>query len=308
MPIKNSFSVLMCNFKLVAKIFLFILIVLVIVAAIVMSIMAPVLEGYFDQLQSEMPITPEEAIKHPVESMKVLLEYFSQFIKENSAFVSMRMLYLVLAIVISRIVIMLPVFPVTKILHEKMTSGFDVGLVNAFVSTLVQNLLFSLVFSIVVAVIDIFITVAVVLLATELFRAFGLITLPISLLIAMLVFSFRILVVSQWLPEYFNKQPKNVFLALGDGIKNAFRQFSKNYLCCFATLVIYFTLIVCTLLPTMGLVPILLVPTIMVTHSAMCLILNYTYHQHKYFTDNGVTVYNPIKKYDTADTIDHHEN
>lgn len=297
MPIKNSFSQLFCNFKLVGKIFLFILIIMLVATAVLMSILSPVLEGYFHKMQEEAPISPEEFIKHPIKSLERFFAFFTEFLQANSDMVSKRVVYIVIVVIAARFLLLLPLFPVNKILHEKMTSGFDVGLFNAFVNTLAQNLLFNLVFSLITGFVDLAIFTGIIYLTSALLKIIGVISLPISLLIALALYSLRVTVFCQWLPEYFMNKPKNVFLALGAGLKTGFKQFRKNYICIFVTFIIYFAIGASTLFTTFGLVPILLIPTIMVTHTSLCLILNYTYHKHKYFTDNGVTVYNPVKKY-----------
>ncbi len=273
------------------------LIVTLIAAAVLMGILSPVLQGYFDKIQEETPITPDDVVRHPIKSLEKLLIFFTDFLKQNSDMVSLRMLYLGIFVVISRFLIYLPMFPVTKILHEKMTSGFDVGLINAFLSTLKQNLLLNLVLSVAIGIVDILLFVASIYMTLGLFRLIGIISLPISLLIILSVYSLRMTAVCQILPEYFMNKPKPMFKAVPLGFKTAFKQFTKNFICIFVMLIIYFSIIVTTFVPTLGLVPILLVPTIMVIQSALYLILNYTYKRHKYFTDNGVTVYNPVKKY-----------
>lgn len=298
MPIKNSFSVLLCNFKLVGKILFFILIIMLIASAVLMSIASPVLKAYFQKMQEEAPVSADEFLKHPIKSMERFLDFFIEFTKENPALVNTRVLFLILTLVISRFLLFLPMLPVTKILHQKMTTGFDAGLTNAFVNTLWQNLLFGLVFSIVIGLADIGILIGLVYLTSWLMSVIKILALPIGLLLALVIFSFRMTLFCQWLPEYFRNEPKNVFLSLGDGFKTCFKGFGKNYICIFVMTTVGFTLMSVSFLPTFGLMPALLVPTFMVFHSALCLCLNYSYHKHKYFTDNGVTVYNPIKKVD----------
>lgn len=298
MPIKNSFSVLLCNFKLVGKILFFILIVMLIASAVLMSIASPVLKAYFQKLQDEAPINADEFLKHPIKSLERFFNFFIEFTQENSAMVNKRIWFLILTLVISRFLLFLPLFPVTKILHEKMTSGFDAGLVNSFITTLWQNLLFNLIFSITLGLADIGIFIALIYFTSYLMSAIKVLALPIGLLVALAIYSLRITLFCQWLPEYFSNKPKNVFLALGDGFKTCFKSFGKNYICVFVMTVVGFSLMATSFITTFGLVPALLVPTFMVFHSAMCLCLNYGYHKHKYFTDNGVTVYNPIKKVD----------
>lgn len=297
MPIKHSFSILLCNFKLVAKLFIFILIILLITSAILIGIINPVLDGFLQEIQDEFPIDGDYFIRHPIKSIQIFAKYFSSFLEANSSLVATRLLYMWLLIMGSRFLMSLPQLPVTKILHSKMTTGFDMGLLNATVSTVTQNLLFSLVTAVFLSLVDIAIVIALCYITIGLIQLMGIIALPLILLIGLTMYSLRMTVFCQWLPEICSSSSKNIFKALAASFKPAFKNFRKNFICLFFLAVTGVTLLFTTIIPTMGLFPMLLVPTFMALYSAMCLTLNFSYHQRKYFIDNGVTIYNPVRKY-----------
>ena len=298
MPIKHSFSILLCNFKLVAKIFFFILIILLVAGALLIGILKPVLDGFFTTIQEQYPLDANEFIQHPILTMQGIIRHFLDFLTSNSSMILLRILYVWLLIMGSRFLLSLPLLPTAKILHSKMTTGFDMGLVNATVLTIGQNLLFSLLTSIVFSVLDILIFVALWYILVGLFGLISVLALPVVLLLALLIYSLRVSILCQWIPEICACPSKNIFIAFKNALAPGIKNLRKNFICTFVLIIASVTTILTTLIPTMGLIPLLLIPTIMVMYGAMCLALNFSFHQQKYFTDNGVTVYNPVKKFD----------
>lgn len=298
MPIKHSFSILLCNFKLVAKLFVFLMIIVLLASAILIGILDPVLKDFFDDVRDELHLDADEFVQHPILSMQKFFKHFSDFLAANSSMVWTKIIYIWLLIMGSRFLISLPLLPVTKILHSKMTTGFDMGLANATVSTFGQNLLFCLVTSIILSTFDILLFVGIAYLVSALFKLIGIIALPICVLILALIYTARMAVVCQWLPHIAAQQSKNIFVAFKNSLKPTFKNFRKNFICLFVVTVCTVTIALVTLIPTIGLFPMLLMPTFMVIYAAMCLALNYSYYEQKYFIDNGITVYNPTKKYE----------
>lgn len=297
MPIKHSFSILFCNFKLVAKLAVFFLIIMIIAGAIMIGIVRPVLNEFFDALRNDVAISAGDFYEHPIKSLQTFADYFSQFLSNNSSELDVKLVYLWILVVVSRFLMILPLMPVTKILYDKMTSGFDMGLLNATVSTIGQNLLYSAVMSLFVGTFDLALMAGMCFLFVWAVRTAGVIMLPLVLLILLLVYTVRLCLFSHWLPEIFASDSKNIFKAFAVSLKPAFEKFVKNFLCLFFLLIATYTLFATSLIPTVGLVPIFCIPLFVTLYAAMSLTLNFSYHQRKYFIDNGVTVYNPVKKY-----------
>ncbi len=297
MPIKHSFSVLLSNFKLVAKLFIFILIIILITGAILIGILDPVLSDFFREIQEEFPIDSDQFVQHPIRSIQMLLRRFTDFLSSNSSMITTKLIYFWLLVVGSRFLISLPLLPVSKILHGKMTSGFDMGLANATIATLPQNLLFSFVTALIVSSVDILLLTALGYLSAWLIKIMRVMALPLCMLIIFLVMVARMSLLCQWLPHICSQQSRNIFIAFKNSLKPTFANFGKNFLCIFVLTVCAFTLATVTAIPTAGLFPILMVPTFMVLYIALSLTLNFSYYQQKYFIDNGMTVVNPARKY-----------
>lgn len=297
MPIKHSFSVLFSNFKLVAKLFIFILIIMLVAGAILIGILDPVFSDFFRKIQEEFPISGDHFIQHPIRSIQELTRRFFDFLSMNSSMIATKFLYFWLLVVGSRFLITLPLMPVTKILHGKMTSGFDMGLANATIATLPQNLLFSFLTALVIGTVDLFLLIGLGYISASLFKLMRILALPISMLLIFTVMVIRMSLLCQWLPHICSQQSRNIFIAFKNSLKPTFEKFGKNFLCMFVLTVVAFAVIATTLIPTMGFFPILMVPTFMVLYVSLSLTLNFSYYQQKYFIDNGMTVINPVRKY-----------
>ena len=297
MPIKHSASVLLCNFKLVAKVFVFFLVILLLVGALMLGVMKPIFDGFFSELQAHNPINAQQFFDHPINSLKQYVAMFGDYLTNMEDF-GLNLFYLWLIIIVTGFLFRLPILPITKILHGKMTSGFDMGLLNAFITTVGQNLVYSAASSLVVGTVDVLILVGVCYAGVYLAQAIGLIALPICSLIAFSLYAVRMSLFCHWLPEVVSSEKKNIFRALAVSLKPTCKRFVKDFICLFFMIITGWSLAVLTSIPTFGAATLLIVPTVFTMYAAMCLCLNYSYKQQKYFIDNGVTVYNPVKLID----------
>lgn len=295
MPIRNSFYVLMSNFKLVYKLLFFILIILLIAVAITFSIVNPIFEEYYDFLRDQFEYHTEEMIRHPIKTIQSFFNIFLEYIDVNSSLINTKLLNLSLLFIGLRFFVVLPILPVTSVLYSKMTTNFDKGLFNSFVSILPQCLLYTLISSVVLGLVDLGLIVVLALLSVQLIKLLGFIALPVSLALAIGVFSLRMTLFCQWLPEICQNNGKKIFSAFKASIKPTFKQFSKNFICITVVNTLSVAIIMTTFIPTAGLIPMLLIPTFMVLYQSLYLALNFSYRKQKYFIDNGVTVYDPTK-------------
>ncbi len=295
MPIRNSFYVLMCNFKLVYKLLFFILIIILVAVALTFSIVRPIFDGYYDFLREQFEYHAEEMIRHPIKTIQSFFAIFLEYFDINSAFINLKLLKLAFLFIGLRFFVMLPMMPVASVIYSKMTTNFDKGLFNSFVSSLPQCLLYTLITSIIIGLIDLGLLALVALTTVQLVKLIGITALPLSLALCIALFSLRMALLCQWMPEICQNNGKKIFSAFKTSLKPTFKQFSKNYICITVVNTLSVVAISTTLVPTAGLVPILLVPTLIVLYQSLYLTLNFSYRKQKYFIDNGVTVYDPNK-------------
>lgn len=297
MPINHSISITFCNFKLVAKLAIFIFILSIIAVALILGILGPIIQGFITELQEDLPITPENVVEHPLKSLRVVMDFFTNYISTHSIFVTKRILFVFLLVMGVKFFLQLPMLPLAKILHSKMTTGFDVGLVNAFISTIGENLLYTFLTAVVYTVIDGAIAIGMVYFAVWLVKSVGLMGITISLFVLILLISLRMSLFCQWLPEVVRSKDRNIFKALKISLQPVIKNFTKNTICICVVNFLFISAILTTLLPTAGLLPILLLPTYMVLYTALGQTLSFSFYKQKYFVDNGATIYDPTKKY-----------
>ncbi len=297
MPINHSFSLTLCNFKLVAKLAVFIFILSIVAIALILGILGPIVQGFITELQEDFPITPEEVIEHPFKSLRAVMDFFSSYISTHTMFVTKRIVFVFLLIMGVKFFMQLPMLPLSKIMHSKMTTGFDIGLINAFVSTIGENLIYTLLTSVIYTIIDGAIAIATVYFAVWMAKLFGLMGITVSLFVFVMLITLRMSLFCQWLPEVVKGKSRNIFKALQLSAKPVIKHFTKNTICICVVNFVFISTILTTLIPTAGLLPILLLPTYMVLYTILGQALSFSFYKQKYFIDNGATIYDPTKKY-----------
>lgn len=293
MPIKHAGTILACNVKLVTKLAIFIIILGLIASAILINIVGPLVDEIM-ALIAEIDIDANEFIKHPFAITKTqIIDVCIDHITSHDW--RLLLVTAVFTYVLIRFFISIPLLPITKVLHEKMTTGYDIGLFNAFVSTGFQNLLLSLILTIVISVIDLSLTAGAIALAYVIISAKLYYLLPLTIIAYLCLMSVRNCLTCQWLPEICASNSKNIFRALKAALVPTGKRFVKNFLCMLALNTIALAIIASTAITTLMVIPLIAIPAYMVMHSALSLTLNFSYHEHKYFVDNGSTIYDPTK-------------
>ena len=273
------------------------LIIILAASALFVSLITPIFADFIGEFSGTLASFELSFFNNPFKSAETAILSFVSFFNANAGSLFLRILALAGLMAAIRFLITLCLMPVSKILHDKMTTGFDMGFNNAFISTLSQNLLFSVICSVVLTVIDSLLIFGILYALYGLVKLIGLFGIPIALILAVFIFSVRMAAVCMWLPEMNNQNSKNIFKALAAARKPTLKYFRKNTLCLMVINTVTLSLMLVSLIPTVGLLPILLVPTYLVLYTALCNALSYSFYQKKYFIDNGVTVYQSVKKY-----------
>jgi hypothetical protein len=273
------------------------LIIMLIGIAVFFSVLNPIIQGYFETVREVFEFNVEEIISHPILTLKTFLNIFADYIEVNNSYVNIQLMNIGFLFIGIRFFLYLPMLSVNKIIYSKMTTNYDQGLLNAFISILPQSLIFALVSSVAFGIIDIGLIILLSYVSLQIIKLLGLIAMPISLALFIFVFSLRMTIFCQWLPEIASNDSKKVFTSLLQSFKPTFKKFKKNYICITVVNIVFVSLMLTSLIPTFGLFPILLIPTLMVFYISMYMALNFSYKNKKYFIDNGVTVYDPTKKF-----------
>ena len=228
MPIKHTYSILCSNLALVVKIAIMVLIILLLAVACFYSVIHPL---YLDLRKiiesSNYTVDAQELVNHPFLTLSALRESYVGFFEQihwQSSF-----LWFILIFVGFKFFFTLPLLPATKVMYVKMSTGFDVGILNAFISTGFQNLLLAAVSSIVLSVVDMALSLGSLLLCYALLPAIGVFAFPICILLFFLLLTARMAIICQWLPEICASESKNIFKNLGNSLLFSFKKFRKNF-------------------------------------------------------------------------------
>ncbi len=294
MPIKHTFSILFSNLALVVKIAIVILIILLLALACFYSVIRPLYLDVREIIESQkFTVDAQELVNHPFLTLSALQESYIGFFKQihwQSSF-----LWFVLIFVGFKFFFTLPLLPATKVMYVKMSTGFDVGILNAFISTGFQNLLLAAASSIVLSVVDIALSLSAMLLCYALLPLIGVFAFPLCILLYFLLLTARMAIVCQWLPEICASESKNIFKNLGNSLLFSFKKFRKNFLCLLFINIVIFAIVCSTMITSFGVIPIMMIPIYYVQYCIMTLTLNFSYHKSKYYIDNGSTVYTPTR-------------
>ena len=158
-----------------------------------------------------------------------------------------------------------------------------------------QNLLLAAVSSIVLSIVDLALVTAIFFLCYALIPLIGFFAFPLSIILLLLLFTARMAIICQWLPEICASESKNIFKNLGNSLLFSFKKFRKNFLCLLFINVVILAVVTATMIPSLGVIPILMIPIYYVQYCIMTLTLNFSYHKSKYYIDNGSTVYTPTR-------------
>ncbi len=292
MPIKHAFSIFLCNLKLVVKIALMILIVLLIAFGVFIVILKPLYIDLRSVIETQsFLVAPGDLINHPFLTVEHLIQSYMTFFDQVGW--EKTLTGVILLFVGLKFFLTLPLLPATKVLYIKMSTGFDIGITNAFISTGFQNLLLALCCTVVFSITDLGILAGLLALLPVLYRGLKLVALPIVFILYLVLQSARMAIICQWLPEICAGESKNIFKNLKNALMFSVKRFPKNFLCVLFINILLFGIVTSTFIFSFGVIPIVTIPMYFVLYCTLTLTLNFSYHKTKYYIDNGSTVYTP---------------
>ena len=294
MPIKHTYSILCSNLTIVVKIANMIMIILLLAVACFYGIIRPIYLDIRRVIETQnFEIDAQELVNHPILTLSALRQSYVGFFEQIQWQTSF--IWAVLIYIGFRFFLTLPLLPATKVLYVKMSTGFDVGILNAFISTGFQNLLLAAVSAIVLSIVDIAVIVAIFALCYVLLPLIGFFAFPLCIILLLFAITARMAIICQWLPEICASESKNIFKNLGNSLLFSFKKFRKNFLCLLFINVVIGAIVSATMITSLGVIPILMIPIYYVQYCIMTLTLNFSYHKAKYYIDNGSTVYTPTR-------------
>ena len=220
MPLNHTFSLTMCNTKLIIKLALLIIVLALIALAVLSSVIMPIISDIADIINS-IDVTPDDLINHPI--ITVRTEFLDRIMDYLKASDWREVIGIIVAVYFCiRFFITVPQLPLAKVIYNKMSTGYDIGLFNAFVSTGFQNLLLSLILAIVTSAINIGLIIGFFSLMKLCFQGgAAFIAVPFIIIAFIAAYSAKSAILSQWMPEICASQTKNIFIGLKVAVKTS---------------------------------------------------------------------------------------
>ncbi|MDD4316247.1 MAG: hypothetical protein PHC84_03695 [Clostridia bacterium] len=295
MQFKNSLSIFAGNLALSYKLLLLIFIAFIIAAALFVSLFNPLLDGLREALEIEgISLSFTDIIQDPVKNLSAIWNATTDYLSNNTLLLVSRFIFLGLLVIFARFFGTLALVPATKMLHNKMTTGYSSGLLSSFVANFPQTLLYALISSIIFSIIDLGALFLSMLMFFALYKIFKVSALFIVFGLFLAVYSARITLFSQWLPLIADGG-KNVIKTFIQSVKLGLKSFGVNYPMVLTINLVYFAIVMVCTLPTFGVLSIVTLPMYM-TMLCICGLTSYfNMMNRKYYTDEGLTVYSPGK-------------
>ena len=172
--------------------------------------------------------------------------------------------------------------PEAEVIACYMEKNYRQNFLGAAISSFGKSCVFALIYTLVTTPIDFGLIVGCGYLAVELYAAIGMLAYPVVAVILTMLISIRICLFGMWVPEMIRGKGK-VFPSL----KENFRLIKYN-MKMLLPVTFFFILtgtifIVSSVLFTMGLSLIVIVPMLMVTQSSAQMIVSFEIHEQKYY-------------------------
>lgn len=288
MSLRHSFAVTLSNYKMIIKIFIFSAILSLIAIAIFVSVYTPILNavGADPDFTSGLEIASERLIRGDVDIIDDLLQRADSIMSgAGSNFVTAIIGSAFVALIIKFLFAFMSV-GAGQVIYNKMSARLETKFVNAMVSCLPKALMYALVNAFVTVPLDIGILIAVYYIFKAL-GGMGLVGLIIAIVIGILLYSARIAVIGQFIPTMV-MSGEGFIKSFKASCKASIKAFKETYPAMFVLVVCVFGIICTTAVPTVGILPIAILPVMLVEYCAINMIVAFRTEGRKYYIDERV--------------------
>ncbi len=290
MNTRHALSLTVSNIGLIAKVFLYSTVLILIGVAVIVSVTDPILEA----LDADIDLADE--IREDFnnfytgnrEAGEALTAGLKTFFSRNSAEIARAVALYIVIFVLLRLGVSFALVPAAYVLYNKMSSNFNSGFVNAMIAMAGKGALFALTYTVITVPIDIVIFVGSYFLASWLFNAFEIIGLVITIIVAIALYALRISVFGRWIPLTICENMKfadSCRAFFGDFRLAAVKEVYPSFL---VMLVLVFGVVASTALFTVGVVPIMIMPAAFVGYNCINLVAYFNETKRKYYIDERI--------------------
>lgn len=295
MNAKNTFSITARNIRLSFKLILFVAVLSIIVLAVLISVFTPLFNELKSFLESNGMSLQTVSWSQIIDT---LLHNFSDFFEQNRTDLLTAIGYTYLVIFIARMLISATLMPTAYIIGNQMKTNFTEKFIPSFIVTLKESLLYSLLSSLIVLILDVPFSMLILYLVTVLFPAMSVFAITAGLILLIVYLSIRMTITSQWIPHMIiGKLP--LMKALKQTLIDLPKTFTKSVIGVGGIIAVTLTLILTTIVPTLFLGPIILIPLMIIMLTAFSMVVYCDVYRQNYFYDvKNVVVNEPVDEDD----------
>lgn len=296
MSLKHSLNILLSRFTIIFKMIVYFSVVVLLFVTIAGSALAPTIRTVSAEIQETGIVenfreglvkltkgdpTFTESFERATDSFNHIGEIFTN----NRSRVIWAIVIVIIFVICAAYVMTLAYVSFSDIINHFMCSNSRFGFVSNYISNLKRSLLYGLMHLLTVSISNLLIGYLLLFLTGVLLKAIGIICAPLILIIGVLLYSLKSTVFAGWLPAIVHDN-KKVLPAFVHGIKNISERGSEAYL----SFVMMHSLSLITVIlfsfTTFGAGLIIAIPTVMMFHRTLELVLYYNANEYKYYVDN----------------------
>ncbi|NCA67222.1 MAG: hypothetical protein EOM87_04060 [Clostridia bacterium] len=296
MSLKHALSILLSRFTIIFKIILYFVVVMLIFVTIAGSALAPTIrtvkseientgvftefkEGFVKLTKGDSDFT--ESFQRASASLGEIAEIFTN----NRTRVIWAIAIVMLFVLLAAYVMTLSYVSFSDIINHFMCTNSRFGFLSNFISNLKRSLLYGLMHLLTVSVSNILIGYFLLFLTGVLLQAIGILCAPIILTLGVLLYSLKSTVFAGWLPAIVHDN-KKVLPALVAGIRTISERGSEAFLSFVMMHSLALIMVIVFSFTTFGAGLIIAIPTVMMFHRTLELVLYYNANEYKYYVDN----------------------
>lgn len=297
MNAKNTFSITARNIRLSFKLILFVAVLSITVLAVLISVFTPL----FEELKSFLEINgiSLQSVSWS-QIIDTFIHNFSDFFAQNRTDLLTAIGYTYLVIFIARMLISATLMPTAYIIGNQMKTNFTEKFIPSFIVTLKESLLYSLLSSLIVLILDVPFSMLILYLVAVLFPAMSIFSVTAGMILLIVYLSIRTTITSQWIPHIIiGKLP--LMTALKRTLLDLPKTFNKSIIGVGGIVAVTFSLILTTIVPTLFIGPIILIPLMIITLTSFSMVVYCDVYKQNYFYDAKNVVVNEIVDETDAD-------
>lgn len=291
MIIKHSFSLTASNIHLIAKLFLYLIIIAIILAAVFISVTDPIYKaiGRSMDFHSEIELFAQKVLDGKSNIFQEIVTQMHGLLSAQNQKIAATAAYLCITLFLFRFFKNFAIVPAAYCIMNKMESNLKIGFANALVATAGKAALYSHLYALITVPMDFAIALGGYYLLIFLIDGIGFFGGTIAISIILLLYCVRLTLFSQWLPSMILENTK-VLSAFRKNFRKSRRVFSALFPAYFIVVLMMFGIVAAAGVMTFFILPIVAFPAFSLLTCAMDTIACFRSEGRKYYIDENVIV------------------